>query len=378
MTKFYESVEFQKVCKSIGERRGFANIERKVPFGSVNELKKIGFFKLLLKKEYGGLETDLKTFFHSQYEISKECMSTAWACGILAVHAYQMALMDKRAQDDVYLKNPDALIASGYAPMGKVEVIEDGFLLSGRWAWNSGGDHCDWCFLGGIVPGEGYRTFLVPRSDYRLEDTWQSMGLKGTGSNDVVIDYPVFVPSYRTHKQIDGFLGNNPGKEYTNNPLYSIPWAQLFVRVVNTPALGALDRAVKLFIKNLPTSSYDPSKGGLDPDTLSRIAKASNTVDELLAVLDRNLDAMSGGTELSVADRIKFRYQASLVIDRCIEAIDLLMDSAGGRSVYLGSEIQQIFLDIHTARAHVANNPTVFARNYANNLLGNENKDYFV
>ena len=54
------------------------------------------------------------------------------------------------------------------------------------------------------------------------------------------------------------------------------------------------------------------------------------------------------------------------------------MDSAGGRSVYSGSEIQQLFLDIHTARAHVANNPTTFGRNYANNLLGAENTDFFV
>lgn len=377
MTNFYASDKFLDVCERIGARRKLANTHRKVPVDTISDLQNVGFFKLLLKKEYGGLETDLKTFFHSQLEISKYCMSTAWACGIIAVHAYQMALMSKQAQDDVYLTDSNALIASAYAPMGKVEPVEGGFMFSGRWAWNSGGDHCSWSFLGGIVPGEGYRTFLVPRTDYTIEDTWFSMGLKGTGSNDVVIEKPVFVPDYRTHKQMDGFLGNNPGKEYTDNPLYSIPWAQLFVRVVNTPAIGALDRAVKLFINNLNNSSYDPSKGGSDPDTLNRVARASNTVDELICVLDRNLDHMANG-ELSLEDRIKYRYQASLVIDRCIEAIDLLMDSAGGRSVYTGSEIQQLFLDIHTARAHVANNPTTFGRNYANNLLGAENTDYFV
>lgn len=376
MTMFYETDRFKNVCENIGSRRNQANTHRKVPIETIRDLQDVGFFKLLLKKEYGGLETDLKTFFHSQLEISKECMSTAWACGIIAVHAYQMALMSATAQDEVY-SDPDALIASAYAPMGKVEPVDGGFMFSGRWAWNSGGDHCSWSFLGGIVPGEGYRTFLVPRSDYKLEDTWYSMGLKGTGSNDVVIEKPVFVPSYRTHKQMDGFLGTNPGKDYTDNPLYNIPWAQLFVRVVNTPAIGALHRAIKLFINNLNASSNDPSKGGSDADTLNRIAIASNTVDELICVLDRNLDMMATGN-LSLDDRIKFRYQASRVIDRCIEAIDLLMDSAGGRSVYTGSEIQQLFLDIHTARAHVANNPTTFGRNYANNLLGAENTDFFV
>lgn len=374
---FYHTIGFKQICKNIASRTELANSTRKVPRETIQELQDIGFFKLLLKKEYGGLEADLKTFFHSQLEISKHCMSTAWSCGILAVHAYQMALMDKQAQDDVYLDNPNTLIASAYAPMGKVEVVDGGFMFSGHWAWNSGGDHADWSFLGGIVPGEGYRTFLVPKSDYRLVDTWYSMGLKGTGSIDLIIDKPVFVPSYRTHKQLDGFLGNNPGKQYTDNPLYSIPWAQLFIRVVNTPAIGALDSAIRLFIENISKSSFDPSKGGADPDTLQRIARASNTVDELLTIMDRNLDVCASGN-LSLEDRIKFRYQASQVIDRCIEAVDLLMDSAGGRSVYQGSELQQLFLDIHTARAHVANNPTVFGRNYANNLLGRENSDYFV
>lgn len=368
---------FQQVCKNIGSRAKETDALRKVHPDTIQELRDLGFFKLLLKKEYGGLESDLKTFFHSQLNISKECMSTAWACGIIAVHPYQMALMSKQAQDDVYLTNPEALIASAYAPMGKVEPVDGGFMFSGHWAWNSGGDYCDWSFLGGIVPGEGYRTFLVPRTDYRLVDTWHSMGLKGTGSNDIIIDEPVFVPDYRTHKQLDGFLGNNPGKQHTDNPMYSIPWAQLFVRVVNTPAIGALDHALSLFIQNLPKSSFDPSKGGSDPDTLNRIARVANTIDELICIMDRNLDSLLN-KDLTVNERIKFRYQASLVIERCIEAVDLLMDSAGGRSVYLGSELQQLFLDIHTARAHVANNPVPFARNYANSLLGLENKDYFI
>lgn len=376
---FYQTEQFTQTCERIAQRRRDTDALRRVHPDSIKELQALGFFKLLLKREYGGLELDVKTFFHSQLELSKHCMSTAWACGIIAVHAYQMALMSKQAQDDVYLNAPNTLIASAYAPMGKVEPVPGGFMFSGRWAWNSGGDYCTWSFLGGIVPGEGYRTFLVPRSAYRLEDTWYSMGLKGTGSNDLVIDEPVFVPDYRTHKQMDGFLGINSGQQYTLNPMYSIPWAQLFVRVVNTPAIGALDRAVRLFMSNLNTSSFDPSKGATDPDTLQRIAQAANTVDELICVMDRNLDTLSTGyCWLTLEDRIKFRYQASTVIDRCCDAMDLLMDSAGGRSVYTGSEIQQIFLDIHTARAHVANNPTTFARNYANYLLGGENKDFFV
>ena len=69
---------------------------------------------------------------------------------------------------------------------------------------------------------------------------------------------------------------------------------------------------------------------------------------------------------------------ATLVIDKCIGVVDELFSSAGGSSVFLGSDIQQRFLDIHTARAHVANNPTAFARNLGAVSLGADNTDYFV
>ncbi|MDP4917175.1 MAG: flavin-dependent monooxygenase, partial [Haliea sp.] len=103
---------------------------------------------------------------------------------------------------------------------------------------------------------------------------------------------------------------------------------------------------------------------------------------EMEAILFSNFDRMmaqlKAGEEVPVLERIKYRYQASLVIERCMTVIDSLYSSAGGSSVFLGNEIQHRFLDIHTARAHVANNPTSFARNLGAVLLGAESSDFFV
>lgn len=68
------------------------------------------------------------------------------------------------------------------------------------------------------------------------------MGLQGTGSNDVVIDKQASVPAYRTHKRIDGYNCINN----QTNPMDSMPWAQTFIRVVNTPAIGALKKVLKM------------------------------------------------------------------------------------------------------------------------------------
>jgi 3-hydroxy-9,10-secoandrosta-1,3,5(10)-triene-9,17-dione monooxygenase len=355
---------------------------RKVPDESVQELQDIGFFLALQPKAYGGYELDPQDFFKMHLAIAEACMSTAWACGIIAVHAFQIALMDKQAQEDVWKDNNHTRISSSYAPMGKVEVVDGGFNFSGRWGWSSGSDHCGWALLGGIIPGEGYRTFLVPGTDYQIIDTWHSMGLQGTGSNDIIVEN-VFVPEHRTHKQMDGFNLTNPGVTAESAELFSLPWAQIFIRVVSTPAIGACKDALNIY-KNMVSkkSSMDESKHSTDPLTLERISAAENVINEMEVVMMNNFNEMMAkvrsNAEISLEKRALYRYQASLVIDKSISVIDSLFSMAGGGSVFLGSEIQQRFLDIHTARAHVANNPTAFARNLGALHLGADNKDFFI
>jgi 3-hydroxy-9,10-secoandrosta-1,3,5(10)-triene-9,17-dione monooxygenase len=361
---------------------GKARQLRRVPQENIDALQDAGFFLALQPARYGGYELNPQDFFRMQCAIAEGCMSTAWASGIIAVHAFQIALMDARAQEDVWGEDIHTRVSSSYAPLGKVEPVEGGFRLSGRWGWSSGCDHCSWVLLGAIVPGEGFRTFLLPNSDYEILDTWQSMGLQGTGSNDIVVE-GAFVPDYRTHKQSDGFSGTNPGIEVNGAPLYRLPWAQTFIRVVSTPAIGAAREGLRLY-KNTVVSkaSGDVTKLAGDVSTLERVASATNAIDEMEALLYRNFDqmmaAVESGVSISIEDRALYRYQASLVIEKSMGVIDSLFSSAGGSSVFIDSEIQQRFLDIHTARAHVANNPTAFARNLGGLGVGAENGDFFI
>jgi 3-hydroxy-9,10-secoandrosta-1,3,5(10)-triene-9,17-dione monooxygenase len=355
---------------------------RKVPQESIDALQDMGFFLSLQPKRYGGLELSPQEFFKMQIALAEGCMSTAWAGGIIAVHALQVAMMDDRAQQAVWGDSIHTRVSSSYAPLGKVEVVDGGFKLSGRWGWSSGSDHCTWVLLGAIIPGDGYRTFLIPKSDYEIVDTWHSMGLEGTGSNDIVVE-GAFVPDYMTHKQSDGFAGTNPGLAVNDAPLYKMPWAQSFIRVVSTPAIGACKATVELYKHAvLNKASGDPTKLAGDTQVVERIAAAVNAIDEMETILFRNFDVMMAqierGEEIPLNDRILYRYQASLVISKSIEIVDSLYEVAGGHSVFNNSEIQQRFRDVHTARAHVANNPTSFARNLGGVELGLDNTDFFV
>ncbi|MFK8019201.1 MAG: acyl-CoA dehydrogenase family protein [Pseudomonadales bacterium] len=365
------------------ERAAQTIADRQVHQDTVDELQELGFFLALQPERWGGFELDPDDFFKMSAAMAEGCMSSAWACGIIAVHSFQLALMPNQAQEDVWGESVHTRVSSSYAPMGKVEVVDGGFNFSGRWGWSSGSGHCSWVLLGGIIPGEGYRTFLVPKGDYVIEDTWNAMGLQGTGSNDIVIE-SCFVPEHRTHKQMDGFLvKSNPGLAENKAPLYRVPWAQIFSRTVCTPAIGACKAALELYKQAvMGSASGDPTKLAGDLATQERVAKALNGIDEMEVVLERNMQhimqCVNAGEEIPMQDRIKYRYQASLVIEKSIAIVDSLFEVAGGRSVFLGSEIQQRFLDIHTARAHVANNPASFSRNYGSTQLGMDNQDFFI
>ena len=373
----YEPVVTQQILDLIASKSADQREARKMSKEVVDALKECGFFTMLLPKQWGGLERKPQEFFAEQVRIAEADMSTAWAGGIIAVHAFQLALMSEEAQREVYEADPNTLISSSYNPVGaRAEMCEGGFMLHGRWGWSSGSDHCTWALLGGVIPGDGYRTFLVPRKQYDIEDTWDVMGLQGTGSNDVVISEPIFVPDHRTHKQMDGFNCVND----QDNPMYDLSWAQTFVRVVNSAAIGALKKAVKVFVESKQgNSTTDMTKFAGDVETQERLAKVLNTIGELEAVMYHNFDKMEAASwKPTLEDRIMYRYQASIVIDKAIEAIDTLFEVAGGRSVFNGHPLQQLWHDIHIARCHVANNPTAFARNLGSVALGMENKDVFI
>lgn len=373
----------------LAERVAEADGLRRVPDATIADFKEAGFFRMLQSARWGGLEVDPPVFFDVQTTIAAACPSSAWVLGVLAVHAWQLALFAEQAQEDVWGKDSSVLISSSYAPTGKVARVDGGFEISGRWSFSSGCDHGQWAFLGGMVPPatpDGppeMRTFLVPRKDYRIDDTWHVMGLKGTGSKDVVIE-DAFVPEHRTHRLIDGFKRSSPGNEINKAPLFRLPFGQIFVRSVSTTAIGIAQGALDAYRKNTASriAASDGAKVALDPSAQVVAAHAAATIEDLRATLHRNFGELMAqaraGEEMPLERRLKFRLDSSLAVQRSLEVVDALFTESGGRAIFTGSPLLRFFLDIHAARAHYANNPEKPSRNLGGVLLQQKNADFFV
>jgi 3-hydroxy-9,10-secoandrosta-1,3,5(10)-triene-9,17-dione monooxygenase len=364
------------------ERAQQTETERKVPDQTVAEMQAAGLFEVLKPKQYGGYEMDPQVFYDVCMTLAEGCMSTAWIYGVIGVHNWQIALFDPRAAAD-----QQTLIASTYMPKGQVTPVEGGFKFSGRWGFSSGVDHCQWVFLGGLIFSEGqppeYRTFLLPRSDFEVIDTWHVMGLKGTGSKDIVVK-DVFVPEYRTHRGIDGFMGTNPGRDTFTADLYKLPFGQIFVRAVSSAAIGGLQGALDTFLEFAKVRVGDMgNKTSEQAPAQQAAADAALAIDEMKLVLNRNFEVLmtkirKGQPLDDIAQRLHFRAQAAQVVERSAKHAYQLFSACGGRGIFTDFPLHRYMFDMMAARGHYANNPEQFGRNYGAVLLGRDNGDVFI
>ena len=373
---------------ALKSRAAQAEQDLKIPDETIADMQEAGLFKAMQPKQYGGYEVDPRTFYEIQMTLAEGCMSTAWIYGVMGVHPWQLARYPVEAQEDVWGKDTDTLVGSTYMPVAKVTPVEGGYQISGRWGFSSGSEHCKWTLLGGVLPpdenGEGqeHGTFLVPIEDYRIERNWDVLGLRGTGSHDIVVK-DAFVPAHRVQRTNNSSPEATPGLKVNTNPIFAIPFAQVFTRAVSTSALGALQGAINEFRDNAAKHiGKHGAKTAEDPVAQDAVADAILTLDMLKLVLNRNygelLDTAARGELPDVETRLLYRYQSAYVTNTCAEKISALLKSMAASGLYNTNPVARLFRDVHQARGHIANNVAAFGRAFGTVQLGLPNPDPYV
>lgn len=350
------------------ERADEADRLRQVPEASVKALDETGFFRMLQPKRYGGLETDPVDFFTAVREIASADGSTGWISSVLGVHPWQVGLFADEAQAAVWGSDESTRLSSSYAPTGKAVATEGGYTLSGRWSFSSGSAHATWVLLGGLVfNDEGnvidFKTFMVPRDKYEIVDVWNVVGLRGTGSNDIVVE-ETFIPEAFTLSMGETGQCKGPGQEVNTSDLYKLPFHSLFTTTISTPivgmATGAYNEHVEMQQKRV-RAAYLGEKASSDPFAAVRIARASSEIDAAWALLINNIREeqayVAKGEPIPLSLRLRVRRDQVLGSQRAIDAIDELFEASGGRALAEGTYLQRAWRDAHAGRVHAANDP---------------------
>src|SRR6266404_7132823 len=260
---------------------------RRLPPETERDLHDTGLFRIVQPKRVGGAEFDYVALVDCADALGQADASVAWNFANLASHHWMLGMFDKRAQDLVWSKDPDALIASSIIfPAGRAKKVEGGYVLRGSWPFSSGVDSSEWNMLASVVSSDDeadgieYRIFLVHKSDYKIIDTWNAAGLRGTGSSDVEVR-DAFVAESMTVAVNDLVGGPTPGSAVNPNPLYALPVFSLFPYVLSGVALGNAQACLDDYIEvaRHRASTYNRAKLGDLQSTQIKIAEASAKID---------------------------------------------------------------------------------------------------
>jgi 3-hydroxy-9,10-secoandrosta-1,3,5(10)-triene-9,17-dione monooxygenase len=357
-----------ELLPALRQRAQEAEDGRVVPAESMKALTETGFFRLLQPVSFDGLEADPLTFYTAVRLIASACGSTGWVASVIGVHPWQLALFPPQAQEEVWGADPAARMSSSYAPTGKATQQEGGHRLKGRWSFSSGCDHASWVLLGGIVLNDegkpvDYRTFLLPASDYRIDDVWDTVGLRGTGSNDIVVE-DAFVPEHRSLSFTDVTRCACPGQQVNAGPLYRVPFGSIFSYAITTPIIGMATGAYAAHVeyqRGRVRASYVGQKAAEDPYGQVRIAEAAALIDDAWWALERNMTELiahsRAGEKIPLPLRLRIRRDQVTGTAQAIRAVDLMFENSGGRALKAGTPIQRFWRDAHAGRVHAINDP---------------------
>ncbi len=355
-----------RLAPECSRRSDEANRLRRFPDDLWKVFVESGLSRGLQASRWGGGEVDLWEFYSALSEISRAEGSLGWVLGVLGVHPWQTSLYPRETQEEVWGADPTIFNSSSYAPTGKAERVAGGWRLNGRWSFSTGCDLCQWVNLGaipGMVEIEGqtvpeFRSFLLPRKDYTIDDNWRVAGMAGTGSKDIVVDN-AFVPEHRSQSHWDYSYGKPlAGWEVNPGPLYRVPWALVFSSALSSATLGAARGFLDAW-----TEINKTRVGGFgvrvrdDLFTQKLLAEADHAIESgilrLKADSEELMDAARAGKFLPRVRRAAMRYHGCRSVQLAVQAVDRLYESSSGRIIFLDHPLQRRYQDTKAMIGHV-------------------------
>jgi 3-hydroxy-9,10-secoandrosta-1,3,5(10)-triene-9,17-dione monooxygenase len=355
---------------------------RRLPPETEHDLHDTGLFRIVQPKRVGGSEFDYVALVDCADALGQADASVAWNFANLASHHWMLGMFDKRAQDLVWNKNADALIASSFIfPAGRARKVDRGYVLRGSWPFSSGVDSSEWNMLASVVSpddeadGIEYRIFLLNKSDYKINDTWTATGLRGTGSNDVEVN-DAFVAEPMTVAVSDLAGGPTPGSVVNPNALYALPVFSLFPYVLSGVALGNAQACLDDYVDvaRHRASTYNRAKLADLQSTQIKIAEASAKIDAARLIMRSTcIEVMAEAKCCQVPDiaaKTKLRRDGAYSVNLCTEAVSLLFSASGARGLFTSGALQRQFRDAHAINSHLAFNFDAAGTNYGRVALG--------
>src|SRR3954451_14716442 len=331
---------------------------RRLPPDLLDKLHDARLFRLMLPRGTNGIETDPVTFFHVIETIAKADASTAWGLSQAGGWAMGAGYLDLAGAQAIF-GDPRAVLAWGPGPRVRAVECEGGYRVNGVWSFASGGRHATW--LGAHCPihaADGSprygasgapleRTMLVRAEDVEWTDIWNTVGLRGTASDQFSLnDFFVRADHSITREFDRECREGGPLYRMGAGTCYQVGFAGVDCGI----ARGALDNFVDVARNKVPRGARSTLRdnavvqAGLAQAEVN-LRAARGFVLQSMADIWKDLVA---GASITVAQRITVRMAATHAIHKAREAVDFAYNAAGATAIFENHPLERRFRDIHT------------------------------
>ncbi|MEE3249343.1 MAG: acyl-CoA dehydrogenase family protein, partial [Chloroflexota bacterium] len=321
-----------------------------------------GLFRLYVPKVLGGPELDPITAYHVVEDISRADGSAGWCSFNGTALTAAVSRISVKAAKELFGDPPDVGGSGSARSGGTARVTEGGYVVSGRWNYLSGVDHAKCLFLNcdvvddngpilGANGGPTYRVAVLPLEAGEMIVTWNTMGMRGTASNDAEFS-DVFVPESHTYSRTE------PG--FHDNPLYNPQTAILCSwTLASANALGMARGAMDAFL-NLATAGSTNSPSRLcDRATVQTIVGECEAIigagrAYVLSAVGEMWNAMVSKDSDIMDKAVHVRLAITHGIRQSVQVVEKLFYSAGTGAIHESNGLERFFRDLHVSGQHIS------------------------
>ena len=325
----------------------------------INLMKGTKIARLMLPKQYGEPQIDLKTLGQIVRKVSYYNVSAGWLTYLYPLHNMLPAYLPTRGMDEIV--NQGGLICDVFAAVGKAEKYGDGYRISGTWDFASGVLYSDWVGLGVTIqfPDREKPEVCLPMlkaSEVEIVTNWDTFGLRGTGSNRVIADN-VYVPMERILRLEDADLtGRPPQEEYDQDyPFYHVPFYPAFYLGFPCMALGGAERILEEFKKMTENRVrlMDGVRESESPRSQRVLAEMTTDFHVAEALMDKYINLLENyekdGGKISRSEFFAIRTK---ITKTCVDIAVRALLTLGGGALYKGSTLEMLIRDVLSVATH--------------------------
>jgi alkylation response protein AidB-like acyl-CoA dehydrogenase len=346
-----------RIAPLLREHAGEVEAARRLTAPVVDALRGSGVFRMSMPRAWGGPEVDLVQQVEILEVLSRADASAGWCAMIGSDSGFYSGFLSDACGRELY-PDLDSVSAGWILPAGSLEAVDGGYRLSGRWSFGSGGTHADVFSAGALVTENGvprpgpdgqpeWRIALLPASEVEVHDTWHTIGLCGTGSNDYSID-GVFVPA-----------GHTFTLERTERAGTLYRWPGMFISSLIAVPLGvaadALDTATGILDGKVIMPGMIQARD--DGRVRTAVARARATVGSARAYTYESFGALWATLEAGdhPSDELRATVAGCYVhtLESCRDAVKQLVETVGTAAVQRGSSLERNLRDLTMAGQHI-------------------------